>query len=455
MMRTCFVLFAASMVAGPLVAEDALRFGSVAIDPGQEARLPVLVRNAETIRGFSLAFSYDGRGLSVTRFAVNEQYLPADAVRYTGLTDVPSENYAVLGVLFMWDQPSPTSGFAATPEGEERCLGWIVFQSTTATQPAAYTILPRNNIGDPPVSNTFAVAGGRSVMPVLAAGTLEVRNHNVLRMRSTVARPGATAGIVVEVDHDQPLAGLQIAFTFDNRGLRLRDDVPDSPDACVRSVSYCGMPVEALVAPRTIEQFILRVENDMEPGRGWATCGMLFDYVPPYDDQVLPAGTAQGVLTAYFHVAAEAQAGASLPVTFVDGLGDPPVDNRVIVAIYTPEGRIKDAVSIAPVLQDAVVRIAGTDVLFRRGYVNADDRRNIADAVSVLAYLFSSASEPPCFAAADANDDGKVNIADAVRLLAYLFVPGGPALPPPSLDCDIDPTPDDLTCAHATYACGG
>jgi hypothetical protein len=160
------------------------------------------------------------------------------------------------------------------------------------------------------------------------------------------------------------------------------------------------------------------------------------------------------VLAAYFQVARDAQPGAELAVMLTDGLGDPPVDNRVVVAIFSPEGHIQDVASIAPTLENGVVRVVSADAKFRRGYINADDRRNIADAVSVLAFLFNGGTAPACLSAVDANDDGKINIADAVRLLGYLFVSGGPMLPPPSTDCGLDPTPDNLTCAQATYGCG-
>ncbi len=80
---------------------------------------------------------------------------------------------------------------------------------------------------------------------------------------------------------------------------------------------------------------------------------------------------------------------------------------------------------------------------FVRGDCNIDNAVNIADAVSILAYLFSGSAAPTCLDAADVNDDGAVNIADAVSVLSYLFS-GGLEPPPPFSGCGIDPTPDDL-----------
>jgi hypothetical protein len=453
MMRGTLLFLSAMVCGAALCAADTLRFGAVAMDPGDEAALPVWVRNAETIHGLSLAFSYDGRQLRVRGFAVNEEYVSADAVEYIQVNDVPAENHAVIAVLFMWGAPSASSGFPAAPDGEERLLGWIVFGSTEATQPAPYTILPRNNLGAPPISNTFAVNGGHSVLPALAAGVVEVRNHNVLRLRTAYARPGGSARMLIEVDHAQPLAGVQIALAFDNDVLRLREDAPQSENPCERSINYCGLEVEALLAPQVVEQFVLRVENELLPGRGWAGCGMVFDYRLPYQDHVLPAGRAQSILAAHFLVAGTARPGARLPVEFADGLGEPPMDNKVLVALRDDGGRVLDIVSIAPAYEQGTVIVVAEEAAFRRGYVNGDDRRNVGDVVALLGFLFADGREPACLKAADANDDGKLNVADAVRLLAYLFTPGSPPLPAPSVACGFDPTPDGLSCLVGTHEC--
>ena len=82
---------------------------------------------------------------------------------------------------------------------------------------------------------------------------------------------------------------------------------------------------------------------------------------------------------------------------------------------------------------------------FRRGDVNDDGARNIADAIFLLSHLFAGGPEPTCKKAADANDDGALNIADAITILSHLFAGTGP-LPAPFPDCGEDPTEDELTC---------
>ena len=83
--------------------------------------------------------------------------------------------------------------------------------------------------------------------------------------------------------------------------------------------------------------------------------------------------------------------------------------------------------------------------VFRRGDVNGDGVMNLADAVSVLGYLFGSALPPSCTKAADMNDDGNVDVSDPVYGLNYLFK-DGPEPPAPWRKCGFDPTPDSLSC---------
>jgi hypothetical protein len=85
---------------------------------------------------------------------------------------------------------------------------------------------------------------------------------------------------------------------------------------------------------------------------------------------------------------------------------------------------------------------------FTRGDANDDGGMDIADAVSVLSYLFANGKEPACLDSADTNDSGEIDIADVVALLGNLFASGDP-LPAPFYACDADPTPEaprDLPC---------
>jgi hypothetical protein len=122
----------------------------------------------------------------------------------------------------------------------------------------------------------------------------------------------------------------------------------------------------------------------------------------------------------------------------------PPGAGQVTITVENPDGLS----GTAPV----PFTYLGPDSRFRRGDTTADGRINVADAVTVLLYLFASGAMP-CRDAADVNDDGAVAVDDAVHLLTYLFLQGDqPAAP--FVGCGADETPDDLDCvSHA--ACDG
>jgi hypothetical protein len=90
----------------------------------------------------------------------------------------------------------------------------------------------------------------------------------------------------------------------------------------------------------------------------------------------------------------------------------------------------------------ALINQRGLKSKFIRGDANADETRNVADAVTLLTYLFANGREPACLDAADTNDDGEINMGDPIKLLGHLFASAGP-LPEPFEACGGDPTADD------------
>ncbi len=94
------------------------------------------------------------------------------------------------------------------------------------------------------------------------------------------------------------------------------------------------------------------------------------------------------------------------------------------------------------------IRMYGEGPRFARGDVNSDGSINIADAPSLLAYLFSSGQAPACLDAADTNDNGALNLSDAVALLRHVFgIASQVPLAVPFYLCDTDPIADGLSCA--------
>jgi hypothetical protein len=118
-----------------------------------------------------------------------------------------------------------------------------------------------------------------------------------------------------------------------------------------------------------------------------------------------------------------------------------------LISVRNPDGQQSNLLPLR--VTDAPANIA-----FRRGDANADGRLDIADAVFVLAYLFTGGDTPGCSKAADADDSGDLDVTDPVYLLGFLFL-GGPAPASPFPGCGPDPRPDELTCESFAPCEGG
>lgn len=427
-----------------------LRFDDTVILPGDTAAVPVMVRTDTPIHGFSLAFSYPGTVFTVAGFAINDALVDPEAVTYDALLDRPEDNYAIIGQMLVWDATPFGSGFPAT-EAEEQCLGWLLLATDKQVQPDTYTVLPMNAVGDPKVDNVFSSAG-QSHLPSLAAGTVTIENRNVMRIRPAYSRPGMPLKLFIEVDHRQPLAGLQLAISYDATKLRLRTDDPEEEDLCERALSPCDLDVESMLAPHDIEQFLLTVERDYVPGRDRASCVMIFDYALPFEDQVMAPGRKQTVLAAYFDVSPDVAPGETTEVRLEDGLGTPPFDNKFFLPVYSDANKIVEMASIFPLKEDGVVEFSLGKHAFRRGFINDDDQLDLADAIYALGVIMGLRPAPACLSSVDINDDGTVNLADPISLLVYLFVESD-GIPAPFEACGVDPTPDNLPCYEPTPDC--
>ncbi len=72
--------------------------------------------------------------------------------------------------------------------------------------------------------------------------------------------------------------------------------------------------------------------------------------------------------------------------------------------------------------------------VYARGDANGDLRRDVADAVTILAFLFEHDAAPICREVADANADGRLDLSDAICVLLTLFA-GRPVPAPEEVLC--------------------
>jgi len=147
-----------------------------------------------------------------------------------------------------------------------------------------------------------------------------------------------------------------------------------------------------------------------------------------------------------------------VPLQTEDGGGEFASVGDRITDISLDGRKVEDFSQMIPDYGTAVRRdlsIAGGPLpdLFVRGDTNDDGKKNIADAIFLLSYLFGGGPEPHCQKSGDSNADGRLNIADVIRILGFLFG-GAEPLPPPFEICGTDPTPNGLTCNYFEHCPG-
>jgi hypothetical protein len=171
--------------------------------------------------------------------------------------------------------------------------------------------------------------------------------------------------------------------------------------------------------------------REPQPGAGFisavvsAHCG---------DDSQLPVGTNSLAKAAYRLGSSAVDAGeAGVLLEFTETLAlrnSPPTAIRLTILGWSARPRT---------LVDGHVIVSRRP--FHRGDPDGDGRISIADAVSLLLFLFLSGPSPGCLEAGDADDDGRIDTTDPVVILRWLFGSGSPPGPPgpPPAPCGRDP----------------
>ncbi|MGA1203721.1 MAG: hypothetical protein ACO4BJ_12170, partial [Planctomycetota bacterium] len=175
---------------------------------------------------------------------------------------------------------------------------------------------------------------------------------------------------------------------------------------------------------------------------GW-TLGVVYSLVssPSTGLDTLDFLTKTRVATARYRSACgiDMQTGATLG--FVDTLGTPPVENRVVVNGFglSPEHLQAGTITLMPV---------SAQKAFLRGDCNGDQVVMLTDVFALLTFLFNTYGMVQCADACDANDSEALDIADPLYLLFYLYAMGPPP-EAPSGECGVDPTMGSLGCQTA------
>lgn len=465
-MRCAFLCLCLTLLlSGPARAENLLWVEDGSALPGTpDVSLGLYAKHDEVMHAFSAALRYEGEAFTFESLDLEAAGVVTGQVGYEysqGIADNEAGTL-IVAVVLDFDTPYDHQAIPASPN-EEQLLARLVFSVNSDAKPGSYNLQLRNGLGSPPIENVFSVFG-RSVLPERESGTFTVINPNHLFIRSTQATVEGRVTVLVEAEHTDPIGGFQIVVRYPSDKLLIDTHPLDDPffpvnpedpndfveeDLCLWPMTFCGLGLEDFLGTDgpgiyPIESYVAWAEDDFEysgvtpgEGSGRALALAVFDFPPPNRDQTLPPGT-QRILRITFEIVENAvQVDDVLPITLINGTGTPVIDNIYVIPVPG-----QPDVSVAPDLHSGTITIVEG---FRRGYINADAKVDLADVIYLLTFLFAHGPEPLCVKAADSNDDGSVDIADAIKVLGYLFGGGNPPAAP-FAECGGDPTPDNLTC---------
>jgi hypothetical protein len=250
------------------------------------------------------------------------------------------------------------------------------------------------------------------------------------------ARRGAIARIVFSVKTPVPLRRVAVAIDFDESRLRV---------VAVNRLTFIeGSPLalDALAS-------IIHNNRDEEFGNQ-SDEGFVFAVVDS-GEALKELGVSSGefipVLSLDFVVLNDAPFGFSPCVFKV-------VQNRAnlepaMVYANQVERADEDGVDRQVALNDENFQGGGIEIIgevgfFMRGDANFDERRDIADPIYSLKFLFGGGPRLPCEDAGDSNDDGILDVSDPIFTLTRLFASSLPF--PEPVKWGRDPTADELGC---------
>jgi hypothetical protein len=248
------------------------------------------------------------------------------------------------------------------------------------------------------------------------------------------ARAGDVATLVLSVDASVPILTLSVAIDFDESKVRA---------LAFRRIAQV-VPGQATTAPDDFTSADVSNTDQVlgnQASEGWLHLE-LSNVALPLD--LSPAGLSP-IIEVQFLVLPDAPPGFT-PVVFRDvegGKGAPAAAFKNQVELVEKVGALQDVEPDS--LDSGGIDIIGEVGFFMRGDANFDRKRDIADPIRSITYLFVGGTAFPCAEAADANDDGRIDLSDPIFTLERLF-DGSGSFPAPEA-WGADPTPDDLGCA--------
>lgn len=262
----------------------------------------------------------------------------------------------------------------------------------------------------------------------LGGGSSIHAQQNRLSMEDTVVRAGDTFALELLGTWAQPVQGYALAIAF-----------PATPPIVDLDVSFANTLSGAMDPEFELASIFA--------AQGYLIIAVLFEISPPLDGDSLPPLPFALSLGDIVGRIPEGTNPQTVPFTYQDGVGSPPISNVFVAATQSVSPTQMSGGQLV-VLEPLPPPPAAPR--FVRGDANMDGFVDIGDVIYHLSATFTGGAPPPCLDAGDANDDGHSDISDAVTLLMYLFLEDA-SPPPPFPHPGEDPTHDALGCAFTIH----
>ncbi len=317
--------------------------------PGDtDIHVVVTATNDTPIHGYSLAFTYPAEALTCTEITLTGTHVLTEVgPEFIAPTFDNQLGIGLLGVIFAFDNPESIRELSPSQEGAfPRIIARITFSVKSDAPGGVYPLKLKDGIGTPASFNHFT-SRGTSVAPRLIDGNFTVFGGNVLTLEKKLAFPGATPSLPIfaYVQHPEPLAGFQIAFTYEKAALTLPDLDARQEAPGIQNGTYNTTSLGFELGANKIEVFNFDIDSNFSATHSRAICAVLFDFLQPYDGQTLSPSTtsppSQSIMKYTFQVEAAANAQKEwqdilLHQSNIPGL----VDNRLIIGDRSLDPRL-------------------------------------------------------------------------------------------------------------------
>ncbi len=279
----CCLALAAVLATGPCSGLEAANTIAVGVGEGSpgdsDVHVVVTAANDVSVHGYSIAFAYPVEVLELTRISTNGTSVQSLEPDFVGSAFDNQLGVGSMGVILTLSQTAAVKELPPVPAGGgARIIARLTFDVKADAAGGLYPLRLLDGIGNPAQFNRFTNAG-HSVRPELIDGQFVVAGlSNTLLIDKKIAFPGATPNLrlTAYTQHDDPLDGFQVAFTYEKGALGFVD------------ATYTGTALDAELGRRNlIELFNVDHNPTFTNDRERVTVASLFDAAPPLDGQQL------------------------------------------------------------------------------------------------------------------------------------------------------------------------